>query len=504
MIKSEYLPSVCNIHSAHYKGNVDLGRENLRLKNREVVTLYEFCEIISRNSQSNINLLDGYFVGYEIPQISNQFDLLRFGDNYHINIELKSPLSEEDKYNKIITQMRKQHYYMNFLDRETKFYTFVEEDGVYEYDCLLNEIFKIEEKELIKVLSAQIVNFDFEIDKAFVPSNYLISPFNKTEAFLKEEYFLTPDQNKKKKFITDNISENNYQFYCVSADAGTGNTLLVYDIAKYYIEQKKKVLVLHCAILNSGQYILKSEYDWNIISASALKNPKFFDNIVKPDIIIVDEAQRLVRYQYNKLVEYCIENEVNVIFSYDVKQYLRDGETNDVYASLIQTHPEKTAPKQGLTRRIRSNKKLASFIKNMLEIGSSNDNLDYSGVSIEYFNTYEEAREYIFYLEKSKQWKSITFTNSTRTTEPADLLANLCLTNAHHVIGQEFEKVVFAMDKNFKYNDQNKLVVKRNYYSLKGMWYEIVTRAISEIKIVVIDNHELYQTLHKIKMKGND
>lgn len=274
---------------------------------------------------------------------------------------------------------------------------------------------------------------------------------------------------------------------------------MTYDLAKTYIESSKKVLVVHCAILNDGQYRLKANGKWNIISASALKNVMFLNRIEIPNIIIVDEAQRLKEYQYKKLIEYSINNEINVVFSYDVKQYLRVGETNDVYQMLLSTYPNKVAPKQALTHRIRSNKKLASFIYNMLEIGSSNDNLDYRDVSIEYFNTYDEARDYMKYIERYKGWKTITFTNSIHTKESADALASLSSTNAHHVIGQEFDKVVFAMDSNFRYNEQKRLEVKRNYYSLKGMWYEIVTRAISEIKIIVIDNPELYQTLIKIK-----
>ncbi|EUJ18396.1 hypothetical protein MAQA_09229 [Listeria aquatica FSL S10-1188] len=36
-----------------------------------------------------------FFLGYKIPQIGEEFDLLRLGKNYHLNIELKSEASEE-------------------------------------------------------------------------------------------------------------------------------------------------------------------------------------------------------------------------------------------------------------------------------------------------------------------------------------------------------------------------------------------------------------------------
>ena len=57
------------------------------------------------------------------------------------------------------------------------------------------------------------------------------------------------------------------------------------------------------------------------------------------------------------------------------------------------------------------------------------------------------------------------------------------------------------MDSNFKYSD-NKLLGRVNYYNLKGMLYQIVTRAVNELKIIVINNPELYEKLMLIKCMG--
>lgn len=46
---------------------------------------------------------DNFYFGYKIPQISKEFDLIRFGENYNVSIELKSQ-----------TTLDKQEILMNF------------------------------------------------------------------------------------------------------------------------------------------------------------------------------------------------------------------------------------------------------------------------------------------------------------------------------------------------------------------------------------------------------
>ena len=108
-------------------------------------------------------------------------------------------------------------------------------------------------------------------------------------------------------------------------------------------------------------------------------------------------------------------------------------------------------------------------------------------------------REYIDYLETNKNWKAITYTTSQYEVNRLSYLSNICLSTAHDVIGQEFDKVVFGMDENFKYDEENKLLSHGSYYSGKGMLYQIVTRVINQLKIVVLDNPDLYCKILEIK-----
>lgn len=89
----------------------------------EVVSFVKFTEyLISNNiSPTDIAYYTNYFVfGYKIPQIGKEFDLIRFGENYNINIELKSESTDEKQ--KI--QLKKNHFYLNFLNKNTRYFSF--------------------------------------------------------------------------------------------------------------------------------------------------------------------------------------------------------------------------------------------------------------------------------------------------------------------------------------------------------------------------------------------
>lgn len=84
----------------------------------------------------------------------------------------------------------------------------------------------------------------------------------------------------------------------------------------------------------------------------------------------------------------------------------------------------------------------------------------------------------------------ITFTNAQYGKDPLDYLASLSDTNAHNVIGQDFSKVAVVLDNNFRYKG-NILYGRSGYYSAGGMLYQIVTRVIDQLKIIVFQNAQL-------------
>ena len=113
-------------------------------------------------------------------------------------------------------------------------------------------VVKIKVEFVANTLKDQTVDYTIDPDKEFIPSNYLISPFNSTEQFIAGEYFLTSAQQKIKDEIKRELTLCPFMFFCISANAGTGKTLLTYDIAKEQIAAGKKVKIIHCGILNKG------------------------------------------------------------------------------------------------------------------------------------------------------------------------------------------------------------------------------------------------------------
>lgn len=470
------------------------------LKSHEIRNLHSFCDEMSVQG-CTISDFDGFCVGYAIGQIGKEFDLLRFGDDILINIEIKSELKVANKQQKILRQMQINFYYLKFLGRPIKIFTYVENDGFYEYISESDSLSRVEPSIVAQCLKNHVVNYLIDPDKEFVPSNYLISPFNSTEKFLNEEYFLTTAQQKIKDEIQSELADTPFMYFTISANAGTGKTLLLYDIAKELMKRGKTISLIHCGKLNGGHEILRVCHGWSIYPIRDIKDQTIDRYLEKCSLLFVDEAQRIRHQQLVAIINCSIKMQVPIIFSYDIKQYLRSNENRDISEYLRSNYPEIPLSGKKLTAKIRTNKRMASFVTNLFDIGCSRDHLNYDCVTIEYLDNMDDLTSYLEFLKKSG-WMPLTFTTSQYDNDPYDQLSEICEKKAHDVIGQEFSKVVLVLDTNFKYNEKGRLTARNSYYSAKGMLYQIVTRVIDELKIIVLQNTPLYLKLLEIKSMG--
>lgn len=84
-----------NLISA-YQSTIAINNSKLKFKKKQLLklceanVLAELCENLLKQGVKSFDIFDGYFVAFTIKQISKEFDLLRFSDDYIINIELKS------------------------------------------------------------------------------------------------------------------------------------------------------------------------------------------------------------------------------------------------------------------------------------------------------------------------------------------------------------------------------------------------------------------------------
>ena len=83
---------------------IELARQgkNDGVKEEELDCLKAFVNHFSKE-QYRTRLLDNFFIGYKIPQIGKEFDLLRINNDNIVSVELKSKASEV----KILEQLRR-------------------------------------------------------------------------------------------------------------------------------------------------------------------------------------------------------------------------------------------------------------------------------------------------------------------------------------------------------------------------------------------------------------
>ncbi|QQD12347.1 ATP-binding protein [Sphingobacterium sp. UDSM-2020] len=473
-----------NLDSPLFKSYIE--HFNIQIKSDEMEDLESLIHSIY-HLNTNIAIYEGYYLGYIIPQIGKEFDLLRIGPNYIINIELKSISTHE----KIKKQLERNRYYLSFLGKRIYTFTYVSQSKkLFEMNerSVLSEV-TIEY--LIEVLSQQVLEKINDLDSLFNPSNYLVSPFNSTRQFIGNKYFLTSQQEEYKNLILKKLDSKKYEILVIKGKAGTGKTLLTYDIAKEYISKSKNILIIHCGQLNLGHNTLREEYGWNIHPA----RDTFKINFNRVELVIVDEAQRIYPNQLKHIVETTAKESAKCIFSYDGQQCLRKEEienNNEEYIDSVLTYSAFE-----LTGKIRTNKEIASFILCLFDKRRQIEKIKHPNVELNYFNNHQQAKKFL--LEKQKDnWKVINYTPSNRHKLPYDLFSiENNQDNAHTVIGQEYDKVLAVIDKHFYYKNEKNLSTKnypnQPYYHPSNMLFQIMSRTRLKLGVVIINNRDILE-----------
>jgi|SRR5450830_290130 len=428
-----------------------------------------------------IAALDRFYVSYKIPQIGKEFDLLRFGEKSILNIELKRKSTEE----KIKTQLIRNKYYLSFIGRKIYAFTYVSESQELYFLRDDDQLEKTKIERLLELLSNQEIGNPEAPDALFNPSDYLVSPFNSTENFLAGKYFLTKQQEEiKNEIINSWTSSEEAIFISIIGSAGTGKTLLTYDIAMNMMWHKKKPLIIHCGILNPGHAVLVKN-GWVITPIKTYGKHDFANH----DLIIIDEAQRIYPDQLDAIIEKAKLEKCCCIFSHDKLQTLaRFEEERDISTkiALIESIAE-----YKLSEKIRTNKEIAAFIKMLFNKKRSVPILSDGNIEINYFNTTEDAKKYLDALDESK-WEILRFTPSQYHKEHHEQYSEESNRTSHQVIGQEFDGVVVTIDRFFSYADNGDLIYKGNvYYAPTKMLFQNITRSRKKLNIVIIGNEEL-------------
>jgi len=473
------------------ENNVKKYLELENIRPQELTTIQKLCEYLKTDS-TYYDFYEYYYLNYKIPQIDKEFDLLRIGIESIVNIELKSELVSEEK---ILKQLKRNYYYLSFLEKVVHCYTFLidgDHNKLFYFDSQNNELQQITDKNHILFNLYNLNDIEENIiDSLFNPSNYLISPFNTTDKFLTNQYFLTKQQETIKNEIIKVVVENNQnKIFSISGTAGTGKTLLTYDIAKELRNLSKRVTIIHCAQFNNGITQLITKHQWDI---RTIKN---YSNSSLADILIIDESQRLTKSQFESIL--AIQNKI-LIFSHDANQRLNRANQAKEVVTLIKFNAHKVYE---LSHKIRHNKSLSSFVKkfydlNKIKIDEFAKN-DYDNIAFYYAKDINDARAYVTFL-MTNGWEYIYLTDSLHSQESLSSLKFYSNSSAHKAIGQEYDNVVVTIDQNFFYNENNKLAYRTHcYYSPLETLFQAITRTRKRIMFVIINNQEVYRNCIRI------
>lgn len=482
-----------NIVNRHHSQTSDKDK----IKFHEIESLRMFVDALIKENISVVEL-DGFFFGFIIPQIGKEFDVLKFNDKACLNIELKSTDVPREK---ILDQLLKNRHYLKHLGKRQSLFTIITDSMTCYKLSVDEELTSVEFTEVVSVIQKFTGDYLSHIDDMFNASHYLVSPLNTPEKFIQGEYFLTQNQEQIKRALLSGIDKaTSDEYYHLTGKPGTGKTLLLYDIAKT-LSKSGKTIIIHCGKLSSGQITIKEQLEnLDIVSAKEMKNEDF--SLEEYSFILVDETHRIYTEQFNSICESVDNSEQICVFSSDPEQILSNVEKRrDIVGKIkkLSLRGEFT-----LSEKIRTNKELNSFIINMKDLNNkAKQRMDYSNIHLNYANTTSEAQNILSYY-RANGYKFINYSKSNYAHSPYSVYTEDY--DTHHVIGQEFDKVVMLLDDSFYY-DENGILQGIPHpnpdYLYPNLFYQGVTRVRENLALIVIDAPDLFQKIISIVESNN-
>lgn len=481
--------------------NISSGRDKkIKIKDHEYESLCRMVDELEKN-KATIADMDGFHFSFSISQISKEFDLLKIKKGrMALNIELKSEMVGKER---IKRQLLENQYYLKHIAMDIKSFTYVADEN--QFFMLREGVLKeCDISELISALKS-FEEYDEDISRLFNPKDFLISPLNAPQEFLNAQYFLTDAQKEiKKDIISDVKKENHHRFWGITGKAGTGKTLLLYDLARN-LGQIGPVCIIHCGIFCDGHNFLKNKlHNVNIMEVKELNSveegqEKVIKSLKDYKFILVDETQRIYDESFRLICKVVSQYDLIGIFSYDGFQTLSKSEENNRIAEKIREL--EGLQEKRLTTKIRTNKEMAAFIEKLLNLNANTEKgFRYEKMDVLCAGSIEEGKRIIRYYQKKKDYTFIEYTKSNYQKSNLDLYHGD--TNTHKVIGQEYDNVIIIMDENFMYSDDGRLKTHEhpnsNYLFYK-LFFQGVSRARERLCIVVVNNPELFRKILDIK-----
>lgn len=466
------------------------------LKDRGSIAEHELNDIVSLCKTILPKLTDtqkeGYLINTHLKDgINEQFDMLRFSEMKILNIELKSDFPKEGLED-IKNQLKRHQFVLSSINKEIVSCTYVSKtNSIYLYEGYpSDELKEISFEEFVGLIPEDYL-LENQLDTINL-TQLIISPYSEPKRFKEHDYYLTSEQFKAVKDIMESKNDK----FSITGGPGTGKSLVLFDLAKKYLNQGKRVLTIFCAPISKSEIEdITKELDNGFIHIKDFKNINS-DNY---DVILIDEAQRLREHQFNKLIGL---NEEIVVFSADHKQTLHKAERKLNVEQKLKENVEVQVVK--LKDKIRNDRSLSSFIQKFLNLRARNvEPYDYNKVQVAYFDNKKSALNYIQMKEQKEDYTPIELTpyqTKIRYKWKREKINSTSI-SVHETIGREYDKVLVPLDEHFYYSVEGKLSSNYRdqypYYEFESV-FQALTRTRTELLLVVINNPKLYWCIQNI------
>ncbi len=286
----------------------------------------------------NLAAFKHVYVGYDVPQISKEFDLLLVSsDRRIINIELKSDADyPEDKVRK---QLVSNHYYLSQITPDVQLYTYNSDanrlytltpTGDLEHMTLTHDTTLTQSPFFQAVMGFKSVGFP-NLAVVLQPESYTVSPFTQLSFFLKGQYRLMQPQQALKVQLLATTSSG---IYAVKTATSVGKTLMIYDVVQT-LRASHAVLLVHIGALNAAQATLKRQYGWYILPERQFLKKIKSQRMRHYDVVIVDDAQRLSIRHVHAIQRYFEAHDTRVFLIGDPNQQNKATIKNSNYFATI-------------------------------------------------------------------------------------------------------------------------------------------------------------------------
>ena len=427
-------------------------------------------------------LLDGFYFSYIIEHIGKEFDLLKVSaDNECVlNIELKS---EEIGEERIRRQLEQNRYYLTHIAHTIYSFTYVMESGA--FYCMNDRGYlrRSSAAELAAVLEKPALrrSIDDGIDRFFRASDYLISPVGSPEKFLQEQYFLTNQQFDFRRRILEFLQQErdgrNAPLIAVSGIAGTGKTLLLFDLAMI-LSRRRQVLLVHTGQLRQGHLIIDERLH-NVSICSDASIPAF--ESMDLSFLLIDEADLMPCQVLESLLDRARDAGIPVILAYD-PHHLLLGDAPDPSAQTIALISRRASLALAFSGNIRVNRPVYNFLRTLLHPKDRAGRPDYSGIDVLCSKSPQETALLAGYY-RARGYTRVDFSREAREE-----------------IAPEYGRVLLVLDSSFYYDEALFLhAVTQEEGRLKFL-YEVLSRTRENLCLIVEGNPSLFLKVLQIRL----